>query len=71
MEHTFFKCKRRAALREALVGTLGQHVDPENVVAVMAGSENSRDAVAKYVEKVLRTKKKEEPDEQCSPGDQE
>ena len=71
VEHTFFKCKRWAALRETLVGTLAQHVDPQNMVAVMTGSKNSWDAVAKYIEEVLRTRKKEEPDEQCSPGDQE
>lgn len=59
-DHTFFQCDRWETERREMWSTLGEVCSPDNVVDVMLRSEVNWDAVAKYVGRVLRTKKKEE-----------
>ena len=58
-EHTFFDCDRWAEERAKLKSEVG-HITPGNVIDTMLQSEELWDRLAKYVEAILRQKKKEE-----------
>lgn len=55
-EHTFFMCTRWANDRHELEEKIG-HITPENLAERMIVDESNWNAVAKYCEHVLRTKK--------------
>ena len=54
--HTFFDCDRWTIKKMALEAEIGE-IMPDNVVKKMLQSEDRWNAVARYVEDVLRTKK--------------
>lgn len=56
--HSFFDCNHLTEERNALISIVGK-VTPDNIIGVMLQSEDKGDAVAGYVETVLRKKKNE------------
>lgn len=58
--HTFFRCGRWETQRRALQSTVHTTFTPETTAAIMLHSPSEWDAVASFVEAVLRRKKTEE-----------
>ena len=63
VEHTFFACERWTFERQKLHQEIGVLLEPTNTVETMLESEEKWEAVAQWIERVLRAKKKEEAEQ--------
>ena len=57
-EHTIFECSRWQEERSSLVGQTGD-IDPDNLLSRMMESENNWKRIARFIEQILRKKKKD------------